>query len=116
MPYTDPAKSVMLTQLASVITHLSLHTSAVSPGTTGASEAAGGSPAYARKVPTFGTVSGGVLPLSAAVVFDVPAGTYANVGMWNSTTFLGYGALPTNRVTVGQDTITINQFAPNLNL
>lgn len=115
MPYNDASKAVMLNALAAAITHLSLHTSASSPGSTGAAEATGGSPAYARKVPSFGTPALGVLPLSAPVVFDVPAGTYANVGMWAGSTFLGYGALPANRVATAQDTVTVTNFAPHLN-
>ena len=117
MPYTDAGKAVMLDGpgLAAAITHLSMHTSAGSPSTTGANEATGGSPAYARKIPTFGTSSAGVLPLSTAVVFDLPAGTYRYVGAWASGTFLGHGQLPTDRILGAQDTITISQFNPNLN-
>jgi hypothetical protein len=116
MPYTNAAKAIMLSELAGQTTHLSIHTSTGSPSTTGANEATGGSPAYARKVPAFGTVSGGVLPLSTSVTFDLPAGTYRYVGMWASTTFLGYGQLPIDRVLAGQDTLVVSSFSPNLNL
>lgn len=114
MPYSDAAKATMLNALAAVVDHLSLHTSAAVP-TTGGNEATGGTPAYARKVPTFGTVVTGVLPLSTAVVFDVPAGTYRYVGMWASGVWQGYGQLPVDRVKTGQDTITVSAFSPNLN-
>lgn len=117
MPYTDAGKAIMLDGpgLAPAATHLSIHTSAGSPGSTGANEATGGSPAYARKVPTFGTTVAGVLPLSVALVFDLAAGTYRWVGLWSSSTFLGWGQLPTDRILAGQDTITISAFNPNLN-
>jgi hypothetical protein len=62
----------------------SLHTA--DPGTTGASEVSGGSPAYARKAITWatpittGSVSGGT------ITFDVPAGTYTHIGYWDAVT------------------------------
>lgn len=117
MPYTDAGKAVMLDGpgLAAAATHLSIHTSAGSPGSSGAFEATGGSPAYARKVPSFGLTAAGVLPLSVALVFDLPAGTYRWVGLWSSGTFLGYGQLPIDRILGAQDVVTINKFDPNLN-
>lgn len=50
------------------------------PGTTAtpASEATGGSPAYARKPTTWTSGSGGVLN-GSAVTIDVPAGTYTHI-------------------------------------
>ncbi len=75
---------------ASRITHLSLHTA--TPGLTGADEAVGGSPAYARQAPTFnaaGTIGplGGTLQpatvgkaWSSEETFDVDAGSYTHWG------------------------------------
>lgn len=58
---------------------ISLHTA--DPGTTGASEATGGSPAYARKQTTWaGGAADGVVP-GSEVTIDVPAGTYTHFGV-----------------------------------
>ena len=83
---TDAERNYLADQEAARITHLSLHTA--TPGTTGASEATGGSPAYARKAVTFnaagaaGPLGSGLQPAtvgvawSSEVTFDVAAGTY----------------------------------------
>lgn len=63
--------------------YLSLHTA--DPGTTGTSEATGGSPAYARKQTTWGSPSGGAIT-GSSVTFDVPAGTYTHWGRWTAVT------------------------------
>lgn len=54
-------------------THASAHTDF--PGSTGANEVTGGSPAYAQKAITINAASGGIRALNAAVAFDVPACT-----------------------------------------
>lgn len=70
----------------------SLHTAYSS---TGANEAAGGSPAYARKALTWAVAVVGpptTKALSAGVTFDVAAGTYGWLGLWTLVTggtFLG---------------------------
>ncbi|MEV4155397.1 hypothetical protein AB0J48_20440 [Nocardia salmonicida] len=61
---------------------VSLHTS--DPGSTGTAEAAGGSPAYARKQTTWTSGTGGVLT-ATQVTIDVPAGTYTHAGFWTSS-------------------------------
>lgn len=63
---------------------VSLHTA--DPGTTGASEATGGSPAYARKQTTWtgGAVDGSVP--GSEVTIDVPAGTYTHYSVWSAST------------------------------
>lgn len=74
-------------------TYLSLHTA--TPGATGASEATGGSPAYARKQTAWGTASGSTVA-GSEVTFDVPAGTYTHWGLWDTATggtFIDGGAL-----------------------
>lgn len=71
------------------VTDASLHYAF--PGTTGANELTGGSPAYARKAVTFGAASGGIRTLSSPVTFDIPAANSVLwVGFWNSSTFLYY--------------------------
>jgi hypothetical protein len=72
---------------------LSLHTG--TPGSTGASEATGGSPAYARKQTTWGAAASSTVT-GTEVTFDVPAGSYSHWGLWTAATggtFLDGGAL-----------------------
>lgn len=82
------------------ITHLSLHEA--NPGKTGASEAAGGSPAYARQPVTFNP-AGAVGPLGSAaqpatvgvawssqVTFDVDPATYSHFGTWDAVSAGGF--------------------------
>ena len=92
----DAERNYLADQEAARITHLSLHTA--TPGTTGASEATGGSPAYARKAVTFnaagaaGPLGSGLQPAtvgvawSSEVTFDVAAGTYTHWGAWSAST------------------------------
>lgn len=87
--------------------YASLHTA--DPGTTGAGEISGGSPAYARKplAWTAGTTDGVV---TATVTFDVPAGTtVAGGGVWtlaSGGTYLDGGAV-TSQAFVAQGTYTL---------
>lgn len=62
---------------------ISLHTA--DPGSTGTSEASGGSPAYARKQTTWTAATGGVVN-GSQVTIDVPAGTYTFAGLWTAAT------------------------------
>ncbi len=93
---TDAERNAEATRSAAQILFLSLHTATT--GITGAAEAVGGTPAYARKAPTF-TAAGAVGILGATlqpatvgvawsneVTFDVPAGTYTNWGSWTAVT------------------------------
>lgn len=90
---------------ASRITEFSVHYT--TPGLTGAAEVVGGTPAYARKVPTF-TPAGLVGPLGAVIqpatvgvtwcdtmTFDVDAGDYTYWGAWNGATYLRGNVLST---------------------
>ena len=92
---------------ATPATHASLHTA--DPGTTGASELTGGSPAYARKPITWtpGAVDG---VYTATVVFDVPTGvTLTHVGLWTALTagtFLDKATV--TLTTASQTTVTVN--------
>jgi hypothetical protein len=86
----------------------SLHTAF--PGTTGASEVTGGSPAYARKTITINSAVGGSRSLNAAVTFDVPATTVRWIGYWNAGVFVctapNGGATPKNFMAIAStDTI-----------
>ena len=80
------------------ITQASLHTAW--PGTTGANEVTGGSPAYAKQAITVNAASGGQRLLNAAVTFDVPACTVRWIGYWIGATWAfaapNGGATPKN--------------------
>lgn len=92
---------------AARLTHISLHTG--NPGSTGASEASGGSPAYARKALSFGSATGGATE-ATEVTFDVPAGTYTHFGCWSAGTggtFRGGGALAASQTLSGQGTVKV---------
>lgn len=60
---------------------ISLHVS--DPGTTGAGEATGGTPAYARKQTSWGAPTNGVAT-GSQVAIDAAAGTYPWAGIWSA--------------------------------
>lgn len=60
---------------------VSLHTA--DPGTTGTSEATGGS--YARVQGTWTSSTGGVLTM-AELTFNAPTGTFTYAGLWSAST------------------------------
>ena len=83
---TDYGKNTMLG--ADPSAYLSLHTAW---SATGANEVSGGSPAYARKAASWGSASGGVRALSAAVTLDMPGDEVTPivvrfVGRWDAVT------------------------------
>ena len=107
MPLNNTAKNAMLDNLATLIGFVSLHTA--DPGGTGANEATGGSPAYARKAITWNSASAGNLDSSNQPVFDVPAGTYTHVGfnsLVTAGTWYGEGDI-TDETFAGQGTYTL---------
>jgi hypothetical protein len=87
MSFTNASKEAAILAIASTITQASLHTGAA--GTTGANEATGGSPAYARKACTFSGGASDGSAVASQVTFDAPAGTYTEVGFWAGSTFVG---------------------------
>lgn len=111
MAFTNAAKEAAALAVAALGASISLHTG--NPGTTGTNEAAGGSPAYARKTTTWsGGASDGAVN-GSPVVFDAPAGEYTWLGVWNGSTFIGglqldasTGALPV------QTTVTVTPKIP----
>lgn len=75
---------------------VSLHTG--DPGTTGASEVAGGS--YARQQAAFPASSSGSLANSAAIEFTLPAAVVTHVGFWSAVSggnFIKGGALDASK-------------------
>lgn len=65
-------------------TWISVHTA--DPGSTGASEATGGAPAYARKQTTWTAGASDGATTGSQVTFDLPAGTYTYIGIWTAAT------------------------------
>ena len=87
--------------------YMSLHTA--DPGTTGANEATGGSPAYARKALTW-TAGASDGSISTSAVFDVPPGTYTFIGFWSAASggsFLDKASI-TSTTKATQDQIQVN--------
>lgn len=100
----------MLDELAGAAVWASLHTA--SPGTTGANEVFGGSPAYVRKAITWNAAALGNLDNNANPVFDVPAATtVTHFGVWSASTggtFYGGDALSDPETFAGQGTYTLS--------
>lgn len=101
--WTDAVLNAQANEDAARVATVSLHTG--DPGSTGANEATGGSPAYARQAPGFASANtegplGASQPASVGVAwgectFDLPAGDYTHYGYRSAGgTWLGGGALP----------------------
>ncbi len=86
MPYSAGAKNYMLDQFGdNKALFASLHSA--NPGSTGASEISGGTPAYARLGLTWNAASSGSKTLSNTPTFDVPPSTtVTHVGLWTLVT------------------------------
>ncbi len=85
MALSDAGRNNAVNGLATTAVYMSMHSA--DPGTTGASEITGGSPAYARKAVTWGAASSGTRNMSAAVVFDIPSGSnVSHYGLWTAAT------------------------------
>lgn len=101
---TKETGSVAITTLG---TWINVHTG--SPGTTGANEATGGTPANARKQTTWTAgASDGVVP-GSQVTIDVPAGTYTHFSCWTASSGGTYtdGGTITSTVMASQGQIKI---------
>lgn len=91
MANTNATKQALVTAFVGLGDRISMHTA--DPGTTGANEATGGSPAYARKQTTWAAGANGV-KVGSKITADVPAGTYTHAGMWSSGgTFISGGPI-----------------------
>lgn len=93
MPLIVAERDTIANAEAVRLVYASLHTA--DPGTTGASESTGGTPAYARKLAVWGASASGTAT-AAELTFDVPAGTYTHFGTWSAATagtFRGGNAL-----------------------
>lgn len=94
MALANATKEAAATAVSGLGTYISIHTA--DPGTTGTSEATGGSPAYARQQTTWtaGTADGVVA--GSQVTFNLAAGTYTYFGIWTAATggtFIGAGTI-----------------------
>jgi hypothetical protein len=70
---------------AALATHASLHTA--DPGTTGANEVTGGSPAYARVAITWTAGASDGVYTTNTLTFNLPASTaVTHVGLWSAIT------------------------------
>jgi hypothetical protein len=101
-------KNPMLSGLTGVALYCSLHTA--DPGTTGASELSGGSPAYARKAITWAAPAAGAVSNSVALTFDVPAATIGWMSYWSAAsagTCYGGHPLDSSQVFATQGTYVI---------
>lgn len=107
MALTNATKESAALNVTGLGSWVSLHTA--DPGTTGANEATGGSPAYARKQTTWtGGASDGVVP-GSQVTIDLAAGTYTHFGIWTASTagtFVGGGTI-TSTTLGAQGTILV---------
>lgn len=108
MAFTNATKEAAALAITGLGQHISLHTA--DPGTTGAGEATGGSPAYARKQTTWtGGAADGAVP-GSQVAFDAPAGTYTHMGIWTAGTggtFVAGFALSTPVTLGGQGQVLV---------
>ena len=99
-------KNALATKFGTDAAYASLHSA--DPGSTGASEILGGSPAYARKALAWGTAASGATTVT--VTFDVPTGvTVAGAGLWSAATggtFVGGGTVASQAFS-GQGTYSL---------
>lgn len=117
----DATKNAATNAVTALITHLALHEG--SPGTTGAGEAAGGTPPYARRPVTFtgsgtqGALGATLQPAtpgvnySSEVTFDVDAASYGFWGGWSAasagTYVIGNGLQPGTITAAGQGQVKL---------
>jgi hypothetical protein len=105
---TNAMKELLAVAYGNNAVALSLHTA--DPGTTGASEVTGGTPAYARKAVTWTAGGSDGVITGASVVFDLPSGVaVTHVGVWSALsagTFLDKAAMVVNSQ-ASQATVTV---------
>lgn len=111
MPIVTALKNEALDLIASRVLWVSIHSA--DPGSTGANELAGGSPAYGRKAVAWSAAAAGSVETSAAVRFDIPAGANAHyLGAWSAAsggTFRGSGPLSARETFAGQGTYEVTR-------
>lgn len=137
MPFNPAAQNEALKSgtgggIAGLITHVGINTLTTAPPTdttpgtatnAAATEATGGSPAYARLAVTWGTPAAGAVANTGALTFDVPAGTYGFFTLWTASTgntgnfrgWLGFGGATPKKGfgTVDAADVTANTITSN---
>lgn len=105
--YQNAGKVVALTALGTAAKTVSLHTG--DPGTTGANELSGGTPAYAQQSATWTTPTTDTLALSNQPTWNVPAGSTVSHVAFRDTSgnVLWSRALPNSETYAGQGTYTL---------
>lgn len=106
----NAGKALRLAGFAGGVAYVSLHTA--DPGSGGANEVTGGSPAYARKSIGWAAPASGSVASNTAQVFDVPGGgtTITHGGYWSAPTggtFYGSRALDSPQTFATQGTYTL---------
>lgn len=94
MPTTAATREAAALAVTGLGGWISIHKT--DPGTTGAGEATGGSPAYARKQTVWTAGSADGVVAGSKVTIDLPADTYGYFGVWTAATggtFIGGGAI-----------------------
>ena len=81
---TTTQRETLSTAYGAAGSWISVHTAA--PGTTGASEYAGGSPAYARKQTSWTPGASDGVNAGSQVTIDVGATTITDIGLWTAAT------------------------------
>jgi hypothetical protein len=111
MALNNTAKAAALNHLATLITHVSVHSS--DPGAGGANQIS------TRQSVAWNTATGTNLDSNGTQVFDITAGqTVSHVGLWSASTsgtFYGAKALPAPETFSNAGTFTINDLDINLN-
>lgn len=110
MALATGTKNSMLDHMASLVGFVSLHSA--DPGTTGANEISGGTPAYARKAVSWAAAAASSVASSADLLFDVPGGStqIGYVGYWTAATggtYRGSRPLDTPQTYVTQGTYRV---------
>lgn len=111
MALEDNARDLALNAITGGITHLGLHDGF--PATSG-NEESGGS--YARKAVSWAAITGSgtrTAAITAAVTFDVNAGTISSIGAWSALTVgtLRGGADVTDEVFAGTGQYQVTAFS-----
>jgi hypothetical protein len=104
---TSTQKNTLASAYATAAAWMAAYTTA--PGASAGTEPSGGSPAYARKAPTWGSPSAGVIS-ATAVNFDIPSGsTIVGAGFHTAVTAGTYldGASVTSQVFSSQGVYAI---------
>lgn len=106
MAETTAYKNERINDFIADATAVSLHSA--DPGTTGANELTGGSPAYARKTPSWTSPTTGNTDLASALTFDVGSGsTVSHYGLWKAGTFIVGGPVSGGGTYSGQGTFAL---------